>query len=209
MIMKRRNSTLPVVWIDSGLHSFPNKLNKHIQDTLDQLPGHYTTVLLLFGFCGNSMVGIQSRNRTLVLPYVSDCMPIFLGSQKNREEAGNDTYFFTEGYLSGEQNALTDLAYSRNKYGEDTATYITKTMMAHYKRLAIIDTGTFNIEEVRKRIFPLSELIELPITVVPGNLSIIEDLLDGRWNPSQFLVKPPGEEITFADALKAGKSQIL
>lgn len=199
----------PVVWVESGLHAWPDKLHARMQETLDSLPPEYTTVLLAFGFCGGSMVGIKAGGRTLVLPRVADCIPIFLGSAEKRQAAGSDVYFLTEGYLAGEQNIVREHAYYLDRYGEKRAGRIAKAMMAHYRQFAVIDTGAFSVPPIVAEIKPYADLLGIPVNVVEGDLAILRDLLAGPWDSGHFLTVPPGGAIAFEDSLGLGDSQAL
>lgn len=206
-VMARTGSALPVVWIESGLHAWPDKLRDKLQETIDGLPPEYERVLLVFGFCGNSMVGIRPGARTLVLPRAADCIPIFLGSQRRRAEAGSDVYFLTAGYLSGEQNIIKEYDYYKQKYGENRAARLAKTMMAHYRRFAVVDTGAFEVPPVLAHIRPQADLLGIPVEVVPGDLILLEELLAGGEDETRFLHVPPGGAVSFEDSLDLGQSQ--
>lgn len=208
LVMDRISCSYPIEWVDSGLHVWPDKLKVEIQKKLNELDPKYTTVLLLFGFCGNSMVGIESSNRTLVLPLAADCIPIFLGSNAAREEAGIDTYFYTAGYLNYESNMVTEFRHAVEKYGKKRASYFMKAMMAHYKRLAVIDTGAFEVQEVIDKIEELAVELDIPTVVLEGNLILIENLLLKKWDKDSFLIVDPGKTITLDDSLRVGKSLI-
>ncbi len=207
-VMKKIDCSYPIEWIDSGLHVWPDKLRMEIQKKIDEIDSKYTTVLLLFGFCGNSLVGIKACGKTLILPKTADCIPIFLGSNKMREKAGIDTYFFTQGYLNLETTMVTDYKRSIEKYGEKKGKRLVKAMMVHYKRLAVIDTGTFEVESVVEGIKDLSQTLNIPTVVLEGNLKLIENLLTRKWDDENFLLVKPGETITLEDSLEVGRSMI-
>jgi hypothetical protein len=209
LIMRRNGCNYPVVWVESGLHAWPEKLKARIVELVAGLDAGHKTVLLLFGFCGTSLVGLEAGNRTLVMPFVSDCIPIFLGSNERRCEFGIDTYFFTKGYLRGEKNVVNEFGHYAKRYGPQRALRILKKLLEHYRRFAVVDTGAFEVEPVTEDIRKVAEILELPVVQADGNLSLIEDLLKGDWTPERFLVVPPNGGITFEDSVKAGKSQIL
>lgn len=208
-VMARGGHTTPVVWIESGLHAWPDKLRDKLQETIDGLPPQYTTVLFAFGFCGNSMVGISAGGRTLVLPRVADCIPIFLGSQEKRQAMGSDVYFLTEGYMAGEQNIIKEHDYYLQRYGEKRADRIARSMLAHYNKFSVIDTGAFAVPPVVAQIRPHADRLGIPVDVVDGDLVILEDLLAGGRDPTRFLRVPPGGTVSFEDSLDIGQSQIL
>jgi len=205
LVLKARGCTYPVAWVDSGKHQCPDKLRVCIQEELSKIPETFTTVLLLFGFCGNALVGVKAGSRRLVLPRAADCMPIFLGSQAKREEYGTRTYFFTEGYLHSETSMGSDYKKFFGKYGEKRAVRLMKAMLEHYEKLAIINTGAFNTDAVKSELEEFAHVVELPVSVIPGNLRLIGALLAGNWENSDFVILEPGREFTLEDSLSIGK----
>jgi hypothetical protein len=153
------------------------------------------------------MVGVKSRSHTLVMPRVADCIPIFLGSRKTREEYGIYTYFYTKGYLESESNLVKDYTGILEKYGEKRGLRVMQAMVKHYKNIAIIDTGAFDTGKLKEQVEPFAELVNVPVTVVPGNLRIIDALLMGDWREDEFLIIQSGSEVSFEMSLNLGSSQ--
>jgi hypothetical protein len=201
LVMKAAESTLPVYYVDSGKHLCSDRLRESIQEGIDVMPSEYGTVLLLFGFCGNAMVGVKSGARQLVLPKSADCIPIFLGSQEERNRYGTRRYFFTEGYLRAEANPAADYAHLVEKYGEENARKVMREMLNHYENLSVVDTGAFDVASVESAIAGLSAITEIPVDVLPGDLRLIRMLVTGDWPPGEFFVFDPGTEITLGDSL--------
>ncbi|MDR2738550.1 MAG: DUF1638 domain-containing protein [Treponema sp.] len=206
-VMKRRHCEYPVIWIDSGKHAWPDKLRIAVQEAIDGVSPSYKTVLLLFGFCGNALVGIEARNSRLVLPKAADCIPLFIGSREEREAYGTGTYFFTGGYLNSGGSIASDTNRVFQRYGEKRGLSILKKMIGHYRDFAVIDTGTFNVPEVKATVERFAQLVEIPVKVIPGNLRFIDALLADAWPEDSFLTVKPGEKITFEDSLNAGRAQ--
>jgi hypothetical protein len=206
-VMKQRRCEYPVIWIDAGKHQWPDKLHIAIQEAIDGVSPSCKTVLLLFGFCGNALLGIEARNRRLVIPRVADCIPLFIGSRKEREAYGAGTYFFTGGYLNAGSSIASDTSRVFQRYGKKRGLSILKKMIGHYKDFAVIDTGTFDVPEVKATVEDFARLVEIPVKVIPGNLRFIDALLAGPWQEDSFLTVKPGEKITFKDSLSAGKAQ--
>jgi hypothetical protein len=200
-VMEASGSRLPVFTVESGKHLLPDRLRESIQDGLDDIPAEYGTVLLLFGFCGNAMVGVKTGKRRVVLPKMADCIPIFLGSREVRNGYGARRYFFTEGYLMAESNPASDYAHLVERYGESRARAIIREMLSHYEYLSIIDTGVFDVAGVEEAVSDLSKATGVPVDVLPGDLRLIRMLIEGDWPDNEFLVIKPGAEITLHDAM--------
>jgi hypothetical protein len=207
LVMKNQNCSLPVFWVDSGKHAWPDKLRVSIQEAIDGLSPSYKTVLLLFGFCGNAMVGVKADSRSLVLPKAADCIPLFIGSRGERDAHGTDVYFFTGGYINSGGSIAADTSKVFKRYGEDRALSILKKMLGHYRNFSVIDTGAFDLAEVQAKVEKFALPLEIPVKVIRGNLRLIAALLSGNWNEDEFLVVEPGKEISFEDSLNLGKTQ--
>ncbi|MDR1411000.1 MAG: DUF1638 domain-containing protein [Spirochaetaceae bacterium] len=205
--MEKRGCDYPVAWIDAGKHTWPDKLRVSVQEAIDNIPPSYETVLLLFGFCGNAMVGIEARNHRLVMPRAADCIPLFIGSREERETYGTRTYFFTEGYLNSGGSAVTDASRIFERYGEEDGLYILKEMLGHYQDFAVVDTGVFDVGAVKSRVEDFAGQLEIPVKLIPGSLRLIDALLSGAWREDEFLVLEPGGKVSFEDSLGAGKGQ--
>jgi hypothetical protein len=202
--MEKRGCRYPVIWIDSGKHAWPDKLRVSVQQAIDDLHSSCQTVLLLFGFCGNAMVDIQARNHRLVMPRAADCIPLFIGSRKEREAYGARTYFFTGGYLDSGGSAVSDAPRIYERYGEKKGLYILKKMLGHYEDFTVIDTGVFDIDAVKARVEDFAKPLDIPVKLIPGNLILIEALLAGDWREDAFLVLEPGRKITLDDSIASG-----
>jgi hypothetical protein len=206
LVMQGRSIDMPLTFVEPGRHTRPEKLRDCIQEGIDSVPAG-KTILLAFGFCGNGMVGVKSRSHILVMPRAADCVPLFLGSRRIREAYGIRTYFYTRGYLESESNLVKDYAGILEKYGEKRSLRVLREMMRHYKNIAIIDTGAFDPGELKERVAPFAALINVPVSVVPGNLRLIDALLRGDWRNDEFLVIPRGAGVSFEMSLNLGASQ--
>jgi hypothetical protein len=206
-VMEKRGCDYPVIWVDAGKHTWPDKLRVSVQEAVDGISVLYETVLLLFGFCGNAMVGIEARNHRLVMPKAADCIPLFIGSREEREAYGTRTYFFTEGYLNSGGSMISDASRIYERYGEEDGLYIIKKMLGHYRDFAVVDTGVFDIGAVKAKVDDFAKSLDIPVKLIPGSLRFIDALLAGAWQDDVFLVLEPGGKITFEDSLMAGKGQ--
>src|SRR5665648_113029 len=75
---------MPIVWVESGLHNVPAQLTKRIQEEIDKISG-VENILLLFGYCGNSIDGLVASQAQLVVPKVEDCISLLLGGDMIRQ----------------------------------------------------------------------------------------------------------------------------
>jgi Protein of unknown function (DUF1638) len=106
----------PLVWVESGLHDRPERLQAALQALIDRLDegarenvpialpsvrpgrgpaterrdevlvGPMQEVLLALGFCGKGLQGLVSQRLTMVFPRVDDCVSLLLNHGCSREE---------------------------------------------------------------------------------------------------------------------------
>jgi 8-oxo-dGTP pyrophosphatase MutT (NUDIX family) len=185
--------------LEFGLHIYPDRLRTTLKATVDELvaahPGEELTLLLGYGLCSQALVGVEARGCTLILPRVDDCIAIFLGSRSAyKEQAGKEpgTYYLTKGWVEVGETPFTEYEYTVARYGQARAERLFKIMMANYKRLALINTGQYEIEKYRAYARETAERFGLRFEEIPGATSLVEKLLFGPWD-EEFVVLQPGE----------------
>lgn len=191
----------PILWVESGLHNTPKKLNRAVQALIDEAEAD--RLLLAMGFCGNSLVGLESKGRTLILPRADDCISLLLGSNENRAAIAreNAAYFLTEGWLSGERNLWKEHLHAVEKYGRDQAMELARMLYSHYRTLALLDTGTADMTALLDGTEIIAQTLSLEQKIVPASLSWLENLLTGPWHSDRFLTVPPGGKIELSHML--------
>lgn len=207
LAIKETRVDFPVFYVESGLHNTPELLHKRIQKEINQID-NVDAILLLFGYCGNSMLGIHSHKVKLVLPKVEDCIPLLLGSCQARKSFSREmgTYFLTKGWLDYENNLLKEYESCVARYGKIRAEKIMKIMLGNYKRFVLIDTGAYQVDSVLPKTREFAALLGMCHEVVPGSLRMVHKLLLGDWD-SDFLVLEPGQQVTLDDICSSGDNE--
>jgi hypothetical protein len=205
-----------IEFLPKGLHDLPpGQMTQKVQDIIDKVPeGIYDAVLLGYGLCNNGLAGITARTCPLILPRAHDCITLFMGSrQRYRDyfDSHPGTYFLTSGWIErGETTGdLAELSVQQQlgmnlsmqelieKYGEDNAEFLYETLCEgtrNYERFAYIPMGVEpeTLEEVaRERAAERQWAFE----IVPGNMRLINMLVNGDWDTEDFLTVPPGSVI--------------
>lgn len=191
--MNQMQCHYPVLWLESGLHNWPDKLRQRIQELLDTCEA-YDTVLLAMGFCGNSVVGLHTHGFRLVIPRCDDCITLLLGSPKRRLGLSG-TYFLTEGWLEGEMNIWKEYRLCVSKYGEKRGRRIFQTMLAHYQNLALLDTGCRGCEKTEPEVKKTADALNLQYIKLEGTLDQIKELLASNWPEERFILVPPNSNV--------------
>ena len=202
-----------VEFLEKGLHDYGGAaMRKELQFRIDATdPVKYQAVALGYALCGNGLHGLQARRLPLVVPRAHDCIALLMGGRREYEDYFNSnpgTFFRSTGWLE-RGKGLAPLAQVRtgldtnlqaliDKYGEDNGTYLFTELNKYqqaYRRLVYIETGLepdarFEVEakgEAEEKGWDYSKM--------PGNLRLIRMLVNGEWDPREFLVAEPGERI--------------
>jgi hypothetical protein len=186
-------------WIESGLHNYPDKLKSTLQEHIDSITGS-DYIVLIFGLCGNALLGLGSKESTLVIPRVDDCISLFLGGNSKRRdgEQAVRAYYLTKGWLRYENNIWKEYSKSIERYGLEKTRSIFKIMLKHYTHLVVIDTGAYNLEDFIEETKEIAEELGLEHKVVPAELDLLNAALNNNWDQGFALIEP-GQKVTLQD----------
>jgi hypothetical protein len=193
-----------ITFLDYGLHAYPKKLNKSLQEQIDSLE-EPRRIMLGYGLCGNGLKDIEAGIHTLVVPRADDCIAIFLGSYQAyiREFDENPgTYYLTKGWLESGSDPLKQYHEMVEKYGEETADWIMDQQYAHYKRLVLVAHTQEDLDTYRARAMDVARYCErwgMEYEEVLGSDAYIRNLVEAvstlDESNDEFVVVPPGESI--------------
>lgn len=194
-VLEKVEFTGDMVWMNASLHNEPNQLRFELQKVIDNHIG-YDNVLLGYGNCGNSIIGLKATHSKIVFPVTSDCISMLLCNRKDIDDIRKNTYFLTKGWINGEKSLFVEYKYCLEKYGEKRAKRIFSTMLKHYENLMLIDTNAYDIDCYSHMAQDFAEKTNLRFVVEEGSLSILEKLLSGKWDEC-FEITKPGEQISY------------
>jgi hypothetical protein len=185
---------LDLEFVEARLHDVPDKLRATVQAAIDTTPGE-RTILLLYGRCSNGTAGLKAGPHRLVLPAVDDCISLLLGSRERyREEHQSQpgTYYYTRGWIEYIDDPYAEYKQIVPKYGEEKARRIALMIMDGYTRVALIDTGSYPIEQYEPYVREVSEFYNLPVEHLAGSLRYIEKLVKGPHDREFIVIEPGG-----------------
>lgn len=197
-IREENHISYPIEFLPENLHQSPNKLRKYLQEYLDKLQG-VDVVLLPMGMCGKGTIGLSCPTATLVFPKCEDCITLMLSRKSLKAtERPKYTYFFSEGWLSGEKSFYQEYLYARKKYGEEMAREILQMMYRNYKYFGYLETGVGNYEEASEKIKPIVEAVDARICKLDAPHEVLKKMILLELDEN-FAEIPPGNCLTEKD----------
>jgi len=211
----RSINTCEVHLFTQGLHDNPEICRAHLQPAIDAArPEQFVAVVLGYGLCNNALVGLAAGRVPLIVPRAHDCITLFLGSRERYARVFEDepgTYFYTSGWLEYphrggervEHKQQSGLAKRQRyeeiveKYGEENARFLLEQMSAwevNYTRGLLIEMPFCAHLPLAERVAETCRRKGWRFERVAGDLSLVQDSLDGKWD-ERFLTVHPGEEI--------------
>jgi hypothetical protein len=197
-----RRAAVRTIELDVGLHRTPSRLTAALQQAVHEVEAcpAVTTVVLGYGLCSNAVLGLRAGRCPLVVPRVDDCVALVLGSneafaEQARVAAG--TYYLSRGWIESDSTIFHEHELMAARYGEEKATRLTRLLLAHYTRLALVNTGRYDLAAYRDFARSRAARFDLAYEEIAGATALVDALLSGPWD-DRFVVVPPGDEITFA-----------
>ncbi len=229
-LVARSPHQVDLEFLPKGLHDIGGSgMCSRLQSSVDAIdPQRYDAMLLGYALCGMGVADLTARSLPLVLPRAHDCITLFLGSRERYLDSfGNHpgVFFKTSGWIERGQDLdqLNQSAALRDRkgtpytyqglvaqYGEENAKFLWEQLgetRRNYGQLTYIEMGiepddrfeSATRQEAVRRGWKFEKLT--------GDLSLLERLVNGDWDPRDFLVVPPGGRIAASHDDKIVKAE--
>ena len=187
--------------LEAQLHISPERLKTALAAAVAEADVPGATIVLGYGLCSNSVLGLKTEHATLVVPRVDDCIAMLLGSNEAfsaESEKERGSYFVARAYLEECDTIMSEHEKMVEKRGRERAEQMMRLLLKHYRRIVLVDTGRYDLAPYRARVAGFAETFDLAVEEVPGTTRILDALVEGDWG-DDFVVAPPGHELTLAD----------
>jgi hypothetical protein len=214
-LVARSPNLVDVEFLPKGLHDIETeRMRARLQERIDAVPAdRYEAILLAYARCNDGLVDVRARDLPLVLPRAHDCVTLFFGDRHRYREyfdAHPGTYYYTSGWFernraTEEGGVMKQLGLGRSyeqyvaEYGEENAKFImemTGGWTANYTQITYIDMGVAEHLGYRDRARQLAHERGWTFDPVTGDLGLLSRLINGPWDPQEFLIVTPTRRIT-------------
>lgn len=185
-----------IIELPRGMHENPGNLKEKLQMLIN---GHQNVdeVVLTYGLCGNSTLGLKSENTRLILPRFDDCISQLLYKEaegrncRSKVETGH--LYLTGGWIKDKKSVTGQCSEIMEMYGEDGYSII-EQIYGGYHTVSVIETGAYHIEEVDEKAEKIKEYLKVKTEHVSGSYDILEKIISGDYDDN-FIILNPGEAV--------------
>ena len=217
-VVARSVNRVDVRFLPKGLHDIgQEKMNVELARALVETDeSQYDAVLLGYGLCNNGIVGLAARSVPLVVPRAHDCVTLFLGDKQRYLDYFQNNpgvYFKTTGWIergddlqqytvgSIQDTAGMGQSYDElvEKYGADNAEFLYRQlsdMTRNYRQITFIEMGVEPDESFEHSAHEEAQRRGWKFEKLCGDICLLQDLVDARWDEDRFLVLEPGQRIS-------------
>lgn len=198
-------------WLDVGLHDRPDQLAATLQIHIDELAGRtdIAAVVLAYGLCGRGTAGLRAARHPLVIPRAHDCITVFMGSKEAyaaHQRRCPTCYYYTPGWNRARRVPGPDMleikrAELAERFDEEDVEFLMETereQLALHDTATYLDLGTANAQTEADYARQCAEWLEWKFEHLPGDPSLLKDLLWGNWDPARFQIIDPGMQLGHA-----------
>ena len=207
-------------FLEVGLHDHPDNLRTALQTEIDQLERlpEIDTIVLAYALCGRGTAGLHAGRCKLVIPRGHDCITVFMGSKEKfacQQKESPDSYYYTPGWMQADrtpgparlETLRTELA---KKFDTDDVDFLIETEKANWAqhgKAVYLDLGTSDADKKAREAEAAAKSLGWKFERLPGDPTLLRDLIAGRWDDDRFQVIEPGDVLQHSPDEKIFRKQ--
>jgi hypothetical protein len=195
-------------WFEIGLHDRPDHLRITLQENLDQLDARtdIEAVVLAYGLCGRGTAGLHPGRHPFVIPRAHDCIALFMGSKEaytDHQRRCPTCYYYTPGWNRARRVPGPDMfemmrADLSERFDPEDVEFLIdsqREQLAMHDTATYLDLGTANAASEADYARGCARSLGWKFEHLPGDPTLLRDLLWGRWDTERFQIIPPGMQL--------------
>ena len=192
-------------FLEVGLHDQPLNLRESLQVEIDALDSRndFEAIVLLYGLCGRGTSGLKAGRHPLVIPRGHDCITLFMGSKEkfaSQQASSPDSYYYTPGWMQANRTPgparLESLRKEfAKKFDPEEVEFLVETESsnwAQHGKAVYLDLGTPDADIKAREAADSAQSLGWKFERIPGDPTLLQDLLPGRWDDERFQIVEPG-----------------
>ncbi len=187
--MKETGSSYLVYYLPARLHTVPKEMAVELQKIIDGLE-NVDQVLLCVSGCGGSTKDLKATTADIIIPKTRDCIDILL-TKTTTAKIDRDKHgiFFTDNWLTFFKNSPMAFDKLVAEFGKEEAIQHFRQIYRGFEQFYIIDTGAYDVEQLKKELIPLINILEGKLTVVPGRYEVLRKMFAGKIDDDFRVIK--------------------
>jgi hypothetical protein len=195
-------------WFEIGLHDRPDQLRITLQENLDQLDARtdIEAIVLAYGLCGRGTAGLRPGRHPFVIPRAHDCIALFMGSKEayaDHQRRCPTCYYYTPGWNRARRVPGPDMfemmrADLSTRFDPEDVEFLIdsqREQLAMHDTATYLDLGTADAATEADYARSCAQSLGWKFEHLPGDPTLLRDLLWGRWDAERFQIIQPGMQL--------------
>lgn len=186
--MKETGNSCLVYFLPLKYHVAPKEMAVELQRIIDSLT-NVDEVLVCVSGCGGSTKDLKATTADIIIPKTRDCIDILLSDQEGKIDRDKNGIFFTDNWLEFFKESPMAFEKLVKEYGKEEAKEKFRQIYKGFEHFYIVDTGAYNVEEVKAHLKPLVDILGGELTIVKGRYEILKKMITGKIDQSFRVIK--------------------